>query len=209
MSDTVRSLEPRTASAPTRRERQRRETRERIFEAALEEFRRVGFAKAQIDPIVERAGVARGTFYFHFPSKDHVLLELQRRYEAEIVARLRAALETPPDSVRAFLHQMIEAVSAQRRVGDEALGREIMAMYVREQRPTVDASSNVFVVALVDFLADAQERGAVRTDMAPEDIATILLTTLFGFVLTSGDSLEERIEAFGRAVDVFARGIEP
>ena len=34
-----------------------------------------GFSNAQIDRIVERAGVARGTFYFHFPTKEHVLVE--------------------------------------------------------------------------------------------------------------------------------------
>jgi len=64
---------------PTRRERQRLETRGRLYEAALAEFRRVGFANAQIEAIVERAGVARGTFYFHFPTTEHVLLEFQHR----------------------------------------------------------------------------------------------------------------------------------
>ena len=61
------------------RSRQRAETRERIFETALREFRDVGFAGAQIDRIAKKAGVARGTFYFHFPMKDDVMLELARR----------------------------------------------------------------------------------------------------------------------------------
>ncbi len=52
-----------------RRDRQRLETRARVYEAAVDEFRREGFARAQVDRIVAAAGVARGTFYFHFPSK--------------------------------------------------------------------------------------------------------------------------------------------
>ena len=47
---------------------------------AVDEFRREGFARAQVDRIVAAAGVARGTVYFHFPSKEHVLLELQQKH---------------------------------------------------------------------------------------------------------------------------------
>src|SRR5438105_979273 len=71
------------------RERQRVETRERLFQAALAEIRHTGVAGAQVDRIVTTAGVARGTFYFHFPSKEDVLLEWERRREGEIVALLK------------------------------------------------------------------------------------------------------------------------
>ncbi len=63
-----------SAGGMGRRERQRLETRARLYETALAEFKDVGFNDAQIDRIAEKAGVARGTFYFHFPTKEHVLL---------------------------------------------------------------------------------------------------------------------------------------
>jgi AcrR family transcriptional regulator len=66
------------AVAPTgrlrRRDLQRLATHKRLFEAAIGEFQRVGFAKAQAAQIAANAGVAHGTFFFHFPTKDHVLL---------------------------------------------------------------------------------------------------------------------------------------
>ena len=43
----------------------------------MTEFRRVGVERASIGRIAETAGVSRPSFYFHFPTKDHVLLELQ------------------------------------------------------------------------------------------------------------------------------------
>ena len=43
-------------------------------------------AGAEVNAIVAAAGVAHGTFYFHFPTKEHVLLELERREEARIAA---------------------------------------------------------------------------------------------------------------------------
>ena len=78
-----------SATAPTRRDRQRAATRERIFEAAMAEFREAGFANAQVDRIARAAGVVRGTFYFHFPSKEHVLIELEQRYSTQVASRLR------------------------------------------------------------------------------------------------------------------------
>ena len=38
-------------------------------------------AEADVGAIVAAAGVAHGTFYFHFPTKEHVLFELERQAE--------------------------------------------------------------------------------------------------------------------------------
>ena len=193
---------------PSRRERQRLETRSRLYEASVAEFRKAGFQRAQIETIAEQAGVARGTFYFHFPTKEHVLLEMQRRYEVLIVERFRD-LQPRTGSVASFLEGVIEAIAAQSSsVGDPALSRELVAMYVREPRH-LDLSTEPLVVALVDWFSDAQERGEVRSDLAPEDIANVFLTALFGFVIGAVDSIEDRLDEFASIIDVFARGIAP
>ena len=53
----------------TGREAQRRKTRARVLDAAIVEFQRAGANSADINAIVEAAGVARSTFYFHFPNQ--------------------------------------------------------------------------------------------------------------------------------------------
>ena len=55
---------------PTGRQAQRLRTRERVLDAAVVEFQRSGVNSADINAIVEAAGVARSTFYFHFPTKN-------------------------------------------------------------------------------------------------------------------------------------------
>src|SRR5277367_6303693 len=70
------------------RQAQRLATRVRVFDAALTEIGRSGLAGADVAAIAAAAGVVRGTFYFHFPTKEHVLVELERAEEAKIVARL-------------------------------------------------------------------------------------------------------------------------
>jgi TetR/AcrR family transcriptional repressor of uid operon len=70
------------------RDAQRQQTRQRVYAAALAEFKRTGMAAADVGDIAAAAGVARGTFYFHFPTKEHVLAELERDEEARLVAQL-------------------------------------------------------------------------------------------------------------------------
>src|ERR1700743_3976676 len=73
-----------TVEKPSARETKRLQTRERLLGAAIAEFKRAGMADADVGSIVTAAGVAHGTFFFHFPTKEHVLLELERREEGRI-----------------------------------------------------------------------------------------------------------------------------
>src|SRR2546423_15640536 len=101
-------MSPSVASVPIlypHRTRQRLETRDRIFAAALAEFRRAGVAASEIEDIVRAADVARGTFYLHFPTKDHVVMELLRRQQRALGERLRSA-RAP--STRAFLRRAVD-----------------------------------------------------------------------------------------------------
>jgi AcrR family transcriptional regulator len=115
------------------RAERRAETRTRLYESALAEFQRGGVAGAQIDRIATAAGVVRGTFYFHFPTKEHVLLELQRRHETRLCERLERLADSAP------LRTVLETVGASIQ-DDEAwdrtpgLMREMIAMYARQPR---------------------------------------------------------------------------
>lgn len=77
------------------REEQRERTRKKLYECALEVFRRDGVGPCRIDDIANAAGVSRGSFYFHFPTKEHVLLERMRETEDVICDALD---ELPEDA---------------------------------------------------------------------------------------------------------------
>jgi AcrR family transcriptional regulator len=84
--------EPRSPFVRTgARERQRAATRERLFTAALAEFRRAGFERANVAEIARAAGVSRPSFYAHFPTLDHVLFEWAWRLALGVVRRLAGA----------------------------------------------------------------------------------------------------------------------
>ncbi len=62
-----------------RREQAKLERRERIYEAALSLFRTQGYDSTTVDQITRHAGLAKGTFFNYFPTKDAVLRYLGTR----------------------------------------------------------------------------------------------------------------------------------
>ncbi|HBB55995.1 MAG TPA: TetR family transcriptional regulator [Hyphomonadaceae bacterium] len=70
VSDNVQSPDPTPKTARGRM------TRQKLLDAAENEFGERGFHAAAINRITENAGVAMGTFYVHFPSKEAIFRAL-------------------------------------------------------------------------------------------------------------------------------------
>jgi AcrR family transcriptional regulator len=96
------------------------EQRERLLEAALDEFTSRGFYKTKISDLCSRAGVSTRNFYEKFPSKEALLLELQARINTIVTRRLRPVLDElagagPLTRITTLLDVFIEAVTADPR----------------------------------------------------------------------------------------------
>ena len=68
-------------------------TRERILDAALQQIFERGFAATSVDAIQETAGISRGTFFYHFPSKDALAVALLERYAEQDRALVDSLIE--------------------------------------------------------------------------------------------------------------------
>lgn len=82
------------------------DTRERILAAATELFARFGFTKTSLDEIARGAGLAKGTIYYYFPSKEDLFLSAIELKAEELFARLTAEIEAKPtfeDKLSCFL----------------------------------------------------------------------------------------------------------
>ncbi|MEM6428866.1 MAG: TetR/AcrR family transcriptional regulator, partial [Deinococcota bacterium] len=95
MSDQVKT-------PPTRRERKKNATRQVIYEAALELFRTRGYPNTPVDAIVDLADVAKGTFFNHFPSKDHVLVQYHRDLLTAALEHARSLLDSEQPILERF-----------------------------------------------------------------------------------------------------------
>ena len=210
--------EPTSLYAPPRplpkkggaRARQRAETRERLFEAALKEFREFGFAGAQIDRIAKAAGVVRGTFYFHFPSKDDVLIELARRVNSRIARRV-AALSDDSSSLGDILRRINDAMGDEHtRVGEAGLQAELLSLYMRRPQdvslpPEHNAPSLANEVAA--HLGRLEQRGALNTRLPKELAAVVFMTSLFGIYVRIPPGENRRV-ACEALIELFVAGLE-
>lgn len=88
--------------------RRRKEARPaELLDAALEVFCERGFAAARMDDIAARAGVAKGTLYLYFPSKDEIFKALVKLAAAANVERVEALAAAHQGSMAALLRQIL------------------------------------------------------------------------------------------------------
>ncbi|HET7500127.1 MAG TPA: helix-turn-helix domain-containing protein, partial [Kofleriaceae bacterium] len=95
-------------SSPDRPDRDRAggDKRARILTAAERIFARHGFFAARVSEIAKEAGVADGTIYLYFKSKDDLLISLFESRMKQVNDSLRAAIadRSPIEQLRAFIH---------------------------------------------------------------------------------------------------------
>ena len=154
--------------------------------AAIAEFKRSGMAAADVGAIVAAAGVAHGTFFFHFPTKEHVLLELERREEERIAKQL----DRYADSKRKLASTMNEAVrlilGLERRLG-AVLFKDFLALHFSQTRPADESKEHPVIVRVAQEIERAQQRGYVDSDVNPVNSAVFFLLGLYALLTTTHD----------------------
>jgi AcrR family transcriptional regulator len=198
---------------PNGREAQRLETRQRVYTAAVAEFRRVGMAAADVSVIAREAGVARGTFYFHFPSKEHVLAELERHEEARLAAQLEKFLAAPHHLAAALAEIVRLMAQMERRVG-KVLFREMLALHFSANRPEVLPGTERWadypmMTLVVRAIGLARDRGETYPEADALRTAQFFMLGLYAVLITShGRSRAARAEILDNFVATVLRSVE-
>jgi len=175
----------------TSRDQQRQDTFARVFDAALQEFHRVGVEKARVSDICHAARVAKGTFFFHFATKDDVLLERQRRISEAMASRIESEL-AELDSVPLFVERLITIVLEEHlAVGDPELVRQInLAIVRRAGAPALGAQHTAFGGALAAQLDRLRHQGALCENIDAVELADCVRLSFFGFLVDTQFTFE-------------------
>jgi AcrR family transcriptional regulator len=169
---------------PSAREAKRLQTRERLMGAAIAEFKRSGLAAADVGAIVAAAGVAHGTFFFHFPTKEHVLLELERREEERIAKQLGRYVASERDLSSIFEETVRLIVGLERRLG-AALFKDFLALHFSQTRPADESTEHPVIVTVATEIEQARQRGQVDADVTAMNSAVFFLLGLYALLTTT------------------------
>jgi TetR/AcrR family fatty acid metabolism transcriptional regulator len=169
---TVRRPRQSAAPAPT-------DKREALLAAATRVFAERGFFGAQVADVARQAGVAAGTVYLYFRSKDDLLVSIFERTMRDAIAEGRAALapiEGPEARLRAIARLHLE------RLGRD---RDLAVVFQVELRQSTKFMERLSATLLRDYLgiirdviAEGQAAGLFRAELRPTVVAKILFGAL-------------------------------
>jgi len=140
--------------------------RNRILQASIEVFSRKGFFGSKVSEIARASGVADGTIYIYFKSKDDLLISLFEEKMDEIVVEARRKVQectNPLDQLRAYIENHMGLL-----VGEtgliEVLQVELRqsSKFMKDYRP---AKFFEYLDILSGILEDGKEAGLFRSDM--------------------------------------------
>ncbi|MDR1075597.1 MAG: TetR/AcrR family transcriptional regulator [Xanthomonadaceae bacterium] len=86
-----------TGETDTRSSRQSRLSADDWAQAALDVIREQGVAAVAVEPLARRLGVTKGSFYWHFPSRDALLQAALEQWETLEQERIFGSIEQVPD----------------------------------------------------------------------------------------------------------------
>jgi AcrR family transcriptional regulator len=149
-----------------RTEARRAETRQRITTAARELIAEGGYLAAQIAAVADRAGVAVGTVYRHFPSKSELFAEVFREASQHEVDAMREAIQASGGSPAQRITAGIE-VFARRAMRGRRLAWALLAEPVD---PAVEAERLHFRHSYRDLMAEVIREGIEAGELPEQDV---------------------------------------
>lgn len=139
-----------------------------LIDAALELFCSAGYEKTMIVDIVKKAGVAKGTFFYYFPTKEAVLEAICTRWATELATsfQLKSRQLTALNKLQSFIFQL--SVPSQIDVLIDRLWNEkqFNLVYKTWQQQV----ENVFNPLLTDMIQQGNQEGTMHVDFINETV---------------------------------------
>lgn len=160
-------------------------TRQKIYETAERLFAAHGFNEISVNDIIHEAGVSKGAFYFHFPSKDMLSTSLISDYVMKLDKDYEAFLDTFPDDAptRHMLYRLVEEIAdiISGQVGIDKIKTVYKAHLTKDFDTSVVMSYNRGIYTLFNrVLERGIARGEFRLDMQPDVLSKQMMTALRG-----------------------------
>jgi TetR/AcrR family transcriptional regulator, fatty acid metabolism regulator protein len=185
---------------------------QQIIEAAVRVFARKGYYNSRVSDIAREAGIAAGTIYLYFRTKDDILVTLFRDKMAQFVASLRKAIADEPNAVaklRRLIHLHFEMLEEDPQLAEVVQVEQRQGQKFFRGASAHEISSYFALIASV--IEEGVADGRFRSDL-PIKVATKALFGAMDQMATSwvlgkrGYRLADTAEPLA---DIFLRGLGP
>jgi TetR/AcrR family transcriptional repressor of nem operon len=163
--------------------------RNRLLDAATETFHRYGFNGCGVQDITAAAGVPKGSFYNHFPSKEALGAEALEHYWDKARSSAFRILDDPALSPLERLRRYFDTIAEKLIARDFASGCLLgnLSAEIGDQSPLISSRlSSIFAgwtEAVQICVREAQAAGEVRSDLDPAVLAAFLVNAWEGAIL--------------------------
>ncbi len=202
------------AKAPQEERSRRQERADRILDAAAELVLRWGYKKTTIDDIARQAGVAKGTIYLHWKTREDLFMALLTREDLKLAEDMKQRIASDPEgaTLRGFIKQSTTALMKNPLMkalflnDTDMLGEFASREYSSGTYPQRIENYKVFL----EFL---RSHGMVSTDIGIREQTYILSAVWIGFLLADPWMPEEfklsDEEMIEMLADTVQRALEP
>jgi AcrR family transcriptional regulator len=161
------------------------ETKRKIYEAAKYLFSNYGIEKVSVDSIVERADVAKGSFYVHFKSKDALIASFLSDYVKNMDFNYRAYLESfPKDSMASvilmgLIDKIVDIIANQIGYDSMRLLYEVNISKTIDTSVLLDYNRDLYKLLNL-VLEQGIQQGEFKSNISPEILSKHFVMALRG-----------------------------
>lgn len=172
------------------------ERRNEILDVASELFEKKGFDATSTNDILEKVGIARGTLYYHFKSKEHIMDALIERYNNRLLAAAKVIAEDQRIPVDERIIRVVMALNITNQGGQEIVEHihkpQNALMHQKIQRAIINGITPI----LTAIVREGIEEGVFNTPFPYEcmEVVVVYASTIF-----DGDLVEmSDVERYSR-----------
>ncbi len=151
------------------REKKKQDTRTRIFEVSGKLFKEKGFENTTVDEITKEAGIAKGTFFNYFPTKESLLCYFREQKEEFIftIMENQMSLNAPAkEKIKNFLVLVAENYEKDKELLKLLFFEHKRLVMGSDQRPTEKKQRHQkqerFISMLSGFLTEGVDKGEIK-----------------------------------------------
>ncbi len=176
-------------------------------------FAKKGFHATRVSEVAKAAGVADGTIYLYFKSKDELLVSLFEDRVEKLLAYLREELPTAAsasEKLRRIIELQLGLLEGERDLA------EVITVILRQSTKLVKEHAapkfTAYLDAIARVIADGQAAGELRNDVSPHVAARAIFGALDGITMTWALGKADRgglVRASGQLAEMVLRGLSP